>query len=113
MFPALKDMTVRLIQRGEHAFVPPFEGVRLRPGDLVIVAATRKALTEALTARQGLLTTETLDPEPDAQGNATADASGPMRSSGLTLAEAVVAPGSRIVGRRMIASSSACSGAAA
>ena len=41
MFPALKDMTVRLVQRGEHPFLPPFENLTLRPGDTVIVAATR------------------------------------------------------------------------
>eukprot|EP00873_Tetraselmis_striata_P035841 jgi/Tetstr1/456105/TSEL_042874.t1 len=51
LFPALKDMTVRLVQRGERPILPPFENVTLRPGDTLIVAATRSALTAALARR--------------------------------------------------------------
>ena len=99
LFPALKNMTVRLIQRGEHPILPPFEDVTLRDGDAVIVAATRKALTETLTSKESLLTT---DPE-DTDGNndAGAENAEPIKTGGLTLAEAVVAPGSRLIGRRV------------
>ena len=45
-FPMLKDVTVRLIQRGEHAILPPFGDIALEPGDVLVVAATRRALTE-------------------------------------------------------------------
>jgi di/tricarboxylate transporter len=41
MFLDLPDMTVRMVQRGERAFLPPFDDIQLQPGDLVIVAATR------------------------------------------------------------------------
>ncbi|MDO9125279.1 MAG: SLC13 family permease, partial [Parvibaculum sp.] len=44
LFPPLRDMTVRMIQRGEHPILPPFEDVTLMPGDVVIVAATRQTL---------------------------------------------------------------------
>ena len=93
MFPLLKDMTVRMIQRGEHPILPPFEDVNLRAGDSVIVAATRAVLTEALTSRTGVLSTE--PPE----GQAGDDALPAQMSGQLNLAEAVIAPGSRMIGR--------------
>jgi di/tricarboxylate transporter len=89
LYAELKDMTVRLIQRGEHAFLPPFEDVMLAPGDVVIVAATREALTGALAGPRPMMAAvdaheadETTEPGRD-----------------LVLAEAVVAPGSRLIGR--------------
>lgn len=91
LFPPLKDMTVRLVQRGERPILPPFENVTLAPGDTVIVAATRSALTAALAGRRPFMAAEGDDP-----GEAEAPAV-PQRS--LTLAEAVVAPASRLSGR--------------
>jgi di/tricarboxylate transporter len=93
MFPSLKDMTVRLVQRGEHAFLPPFEDVTLRPGDVVIVAATRQVLTEALKAPQSILAAAP-------RGESEEEQAGPRGGEGqLMLAEAVIAPGSRMIGR--------------
>lgn len=89
MFPALKDMTVRLVQRGEHPFLPPFENLTLRPGDTVIVAATRSAITKALSDGGGVAARET----------AEAGVESPALTKDVTLAEAVVAPGSRLIGR--------------
>ncbi|WP_339336250.1 SLC13 family permease, partial [uncultured Maricaulis sp.] len=51
MFADLPDMTVRMIQRGEHALLPPFDQIELKAGDLVIVAATRQTLTNLLAKR--------------------------------------------------------------
>lgn len=83
-FPGLKDMTVRLVQRGEHAFLPPFEDFSLIPGDIVVIAATRKVLTEALR---------------DLGGGALGEDETQGRDlSERTLAEVMVAPGSRMVG---------------
>ncbi|MBC2859315.1 SLC13 family permease [Stappia sp. 28M-7] len=90
LFPALKDMTVRLVQRGERPILPPFENVTLMPGDTVIVAATRNALTTALSQRRPLMATESDEPS-------DIETSAPQRS--LTLAEVVVAPASRLSGR--------------
>ncbi|WP_232372735.1 SLC13 family permease [Acuticoccus mangrovi] len=92
MFPQLKDMTVRLVQRGERPHLPPFENVTLQPGDIVIVAATRQALEKALSTQSTVM-----DRRPDGErGTERA----PDRPPGVvTLAEAIVAPGSRLIGR--------------
>jgi len=44
LFPALKNVTVRMIQRGDQSFLPPFEQ-ELQVDDILIVAATRKSLS--------------------------------------------------------------------
>jgi len=90
MFPDLPDMTVRMIQRGEHALLPPFFEITLKPGDLVIVAATRKKLQDLLSQNadivKGLI--ESSDMASDSDGG-----------DQLGITEAVVAPGSRLIGR--------------
>jgi di/tricarboxylate transporter len=91
MFPMLKDMTVRLVQRGEHPFLPPFENLTLRPGDSLIVAATRSALTKALSDGSATPRDSSEPPGESAQPV--------MPTKDVTLAEAVVAPGSRLIGR--------------
>ena len=90
MFPDLKDMTVRMIQRGERALLPPYDEVRLMPGDLVIVAATRQALTDLLSEKPAMLQDiwQSGVPETDDSGEHQ-----------LGLVEAVIAPGSRMAGR--------------
>ncbi|XBQ15869.1 MAG: SLC13 family permease [Oceanicaulis sp.] len=90
LFPDLQDMTVRMIQRGEQAFLPPYDDIELQPGDLVIVAATRKRLTELLSSRpefvRGVL-------------RSAGPRDAPTPGERLALTEAVVSPGSRLIGR--------------
>lgn len=93
--PALPDLTVRLIQRDELALLPPFDSIALRPGDVVIVAATRQALTEALAAKADLL--EGMISH-GLSGGLEETSPSPPRAGDLTLVEAVVAPGSRLIG---------------
>lgn len=46
---ASDDMSLKMIQRGEHAFLPPFdENLTLKVGDLLILTTTRKALADML-----------------------------------------------------------------
>nr|WP_286175598.1 SLC13 family permease [Labrenzia sp. CE80] len=97
MFPALKDMTVRLVQRGEKPLLPPFENVVLSPGDTVIVAATRTALANALSRRQPLLDTETTGQTDNSEVTGTPPGS-------MTLSEVVIAPASRLMGRTLLQS---------
>ncbi len=92
LFPQLKDMTVRLVQRGEKPYLPPFENLTLQPGDVVIVAATRNALQKALSGRAAVLSGAKVTTEED--GTATR-----LPPGVVTLAEGIVAPGSRLIGR--------------
>ena len=88
IFEDLPRMTVRIIQRGERAILPPFEDVELQQGDLVIVAATRKVLSDALSSH------------PDILRQVMSDGSGEQDlNQSLMLTEAVIAPGSRMAGR--------------
>jgi di/tricarboxylate transporter len=90
MFADLPDMTVRMIQRGEHALLPPFDQIELKAGDLVIVAATRQTLSNLLSKRadfmRGML-------------EASGPGDNPTPGDSLMITEAVVAPGSRLIGR--------------
>ncbi len=94
MFPKLKDMTVRLVQRGQKPILPPFENVVLAPGDTVIVAATRTALANALARRQPLMEAEQ-DSNTPGRDNSSA------QPGSMSLAEVVVAPASRLMGRTL------------
>jgi len=94
MFPALKGMTVVMVQRGNHPLLPPYEDVTLQPGDVVVVAATRSVLTDALKGTKALFTSEAIDALDPIEDEETPPADGP-----IMLAEAIVAPGSRLIGR--------------
>jgi di/tricarboxylate transporter len=89
LFPDLKEMTVRMVQRREDAILPPFEDVEFQLGDVIIVAATRKTLTDILASKDSILS-GMIDYQEQ-----------PSRRGGLNLSliECVVAPGSRMIGR--------------
>ena len=90
-FPNFKDVTIRLLQRGEQGFVPPFDDhMALRPGDVLVVAATRDALTETLGGATGL---QHADDDP-----ADAEATRRLPQTDQVLAEVMVTPNSRFVG---------------
>ncbi|MFN0263421.1 SLC13 family permease [Tepidamorphus sp. 3E244] len=88
MFPQLKGMTVLMVQRGPQNILPPYEDVELASGDTLIVAATRQTLADSMRGRQQLINPDQLDDDPAPQG-----------SNHVIVAEAVVAPGSRLAGR--------------
>ena len=95
LFPGLGGITVRSVQRGETTLLPPFDEVALAAGDVVVVAATRAALTSALA--DGLLNLPHLpeeDRDPDRASNTLTQV-----AEEFTVAEAVLAPGSRFAGR--------------
>jgi len=88
MFPGLKDVTVRMIQRGTEKLLPPYDDITLSEGDIVMVAATRGVMTELLNASPDLVSS--------AEGcDDTENGSGQRR----VIAEAVIAPASRMDGR--------------
>ena len=77
------DITIRVVQRGEHAFVTPLDEVTLRAGDQVVISATREALTHLLENAPEIL-------------HGTNSAPGDQ-----ILGEVVVAPASRMIGRNL------------
>ena len=93
LFPSLKDVTVRMVQRGERSLLPPFEET-LRPDDILIVAATRKALRSLMATDQRYL---------EGMLNIAGfhDEAAPSKTDPIVISEAVVAPGSRMVGRNI------------
>jgi len=93
-FPDLPDVTVRMVIRGEQAMVPPFDDVNFEAGDALIIAATRKRLTDLLRSKPEFLEGVLSETTPQLEEGAPAAPSGE-----LTVVEAVVAPGSRMIGR--------------
>jgi len=57
-FSGMNDLNVKLIQRGGHLILPPFEGYSIRKGDIVIVTASRKTLGEWLLRYPGFMLSE-------------------------------------------------------
>ena len=95
LFPALQDITVRSIQRGGSNILPPFEDISLTDGDIIIVAATRRALIKALsTGAATLPELKNVDDLPDRESNTLTEV-----AEDFMVAEAVLPPGSRYVGR--------------
>ena len=94
LYPALKNVTVRMIQRGEQALLPPFDH-ELQTGDVLIVAATRKSLSKLLSSSprylEGMLNIAGFHDESKNGEN----------TETIVISEAVVAPGSRMIGRNI------------
>ena len=96
LFEGLPEMAVHMVQRGEKAYLPPFGHVVLEPGDVLVVAATRQALTNALSQDPGLL-------YPDLQDGRMSEENGhrPWLEGDRVVAEVMVAPGSSMIGRTL------------
>ena len=94
LYPKLKEATVRMIQRGEQSFLPPFD-IKLQRDDVLIVAATRKSLSKLLSTRpaylKGMLSIAGFK-----DGERVAD-----DQEAIVISEAVIAPGSRMIGRNI------------
>ncbi|MCJ9429169.1 SLC13 family permease [Kordiimonas marina] len=89
MFPGLKDLTIRMIERGHDKLLPPYDDITLQAGDIVLVAATRSVMTDLLNASPDLVSA--------AEGDDVDDKAGERR----VIAEAVIAPASRMDGRTL------------
>ena len=120
IFPALGNMTLRMVQREEEAILPPFEDYQARAGDVLVVAATRAEIQDALArdpeglypdleeAGAGAVPVtggrEWLDiedaPVPD-QDEALDDQGTPWHGGERVLAEAMIPPASRIIGQTL------------
>jgi di/tricarboxylate transporter len=94
LYPKLKDVTVRMVQRGDQMLLPPFEHA-LKENDILIVAATRKSLSNLLTSSpeylKGMLNiTGFQKNQKDGYYNQP-----------IVISEAVIAPSSRMIGRNI------------
>ncbi len=90
------EVSVRMIQRGEHAFLPPFgDDMLIRPRDVVVIAAPKKEL-KAFFAKNK----DSLD-KAFSWLEKSAEDEGEDLVAELSMAEIVVAPGSKIVGRNL------------
>ena len=90
-FKNLPNITIQMIVRREHAELPPFESdMEIQAGDVLVVAATRKALTEALQKDPGLLHADAAAVNSDGEET-------PQKATQL-LAEVMLPPGSRLIG---------------
>ncbi len=89
LFPGLKDMTIRMIDRGRDRLLPPYDGVTLEPGDIILAAATRSVMTDLMNASPDIVSSAEGDDEDDEDGDRR------------VIAEAIVAPASRMDGRTL------------
>ncbi len=89
MIPSLPDATVRMIQRGEQAYLPPLDDVVLRADDVIVLSATRKALADAI------------NDHPNDFREVSTGAVTDQHAGDQVLAEVVIAPASRIIGRNL------------
>ncbi|WP_416897472.1 MAG: SLC13 family permease [Minwuia sp.] len=96
LFPSLPGITVRLIQRGDQSELPPFDDVKLQPGDKLVVAATRASITEAISRMPSLI--QALHTSEDIEQPASSDHA---MDRDFILAEVVIAPASRVIGRNL------------
>lgn len=93
LFPELRNLMPRIIERRGVRILPPFEDVVISQGDLLVLAGTRKAFMQALArGTSGSMV-----------GSGEEEPGGAERSGGpgpdYQVVEAIVAPGSRHSGR--------------
>ncbi len=99
-FSELSNMNVKLIQRGGHLILPPFEGHKIHKGDILIVSATRHALAGLLSQYPGFLLSEeqeevisgSLENEEDEEANSVLKG-----AETRVLAKIMITPASRMV----------------
>ena len=95
-FPSLKDVTLLSIHRDGAALLPPFDDLSLRPGDTLSIAATREALRNAVKDDLSML-----HPDIDPVDRSGGDETRPWTAGGQSMAEIMVKPESRLIGRTL------------
>jgi len=85
------DISIRMIQRGEHAFLPPFEDdMIIRPRDIIIMSASKKDLSAFYKKYPDTIENEISNKDNDADF-----------SNKVTMAEIVVSPTSNVIGKTL------------
>jgi len=97
-FASLPEKTLRMVQRGELAILPPFEDYAAEAGDVLVVAATRKAIAKFAAADPEPLHSEL---EKDRSFAGDEAAGGRWQEGRQAMAEVMVAPASRMIGQTL------------
>ncbi len=93
----LPDVRVRMILRGGESFRPPFHDFEVEAGDVIMVAAGRKALAEAMCHDPGLLQPARPTPAEISEKRVLQ----PWEMGERVMAEVMVPPGSNLEGWRL------------
>jgi len=96
LFLDLKHITVRLVQRAGRSILPPFEDMEFQQGDVVMIAATRHTLMNAIAQDRTLISDTGQQSKVGADDNAPSIQEERER---LIMTEVVIAPGSNRIGR--------------
>jgi len=88
IFPKLKDLTIRLIERDGERLLPPYDDITLKVNDVVLIAATRTAMTDVINRSNASVSQVDGVEEDDV-----------LINERKLVAETVVAPASRMDGR--------------
>lgn len=95
MFPDLQGMTVRLVQSRGKTYLPPFDDITFQENDCIILATTRRVLTEKIAKdpalMKGILNVDPSEEIDDQQ----------KKTFRQKIAEVMVAPASRLDGRTL------------
>ncbi len=98
MFTILAGMTVQMVKKGSRQYLPPFDDIVLEKGDSIIIATTRKELTQKFAEDHVLLSDAKNQSVIDLDDDTTAKY---PPSRGQQLVEVIVAPKSRLDGRTL------------
>jgi len=91
----LSNSSILFVQRGEKAFYPPIENIILKVGDIIVIAATRKSLEEAMSELGDQFHPHlTKEPGTDFEEMGTN-----LTKDSRMLAEVLVAPRSQMIGK--------------
>lgn len=93
LYSALKNVTLKMIQSPQKNFLPPFDHT-LQAGETLLIAAPRQALVSLLSTDSKYLESVLNIGEFNTDSNAQAP-------EAIVISEAVIAPGSRMIGRTL------------
>lgn len=87
-----EEVTIKMLQRGEHAYLPPFDdSIRVQTDDVIIITANRDTIKTLLSRKQdSMLRTQT---------GSFRDADENEKSSQTNLTELLITPGSKLIGQ--------------
>ena len=95
-FPDLQGITVLAIEHSGESVTPPYEEIPLEPGDVLTVAATRERLLRFHRDNPGALTPDVMS---GSRFSRMVDGEASWRSGKQSVAEVMVTPASRMVGK--------------